>query len=112
MIESEVKKALRDLVVDLVNGRYDLLTESNRIGRLTEEEIREGIQEYGGTLTIPPEEAYNTCRMLRLDRGSEFAIAFDMWIDNHRSVLTLTCDVTVDDQEQKVVEIKIDLHVL
>lgn len=109
-----VINALKELVNNLVKGNYPKLIQSGMIGRLSEDEVRTAIIEYGGTLTLPPDEAYesNALRIRKLTNYPEYAIALDLWIDGEQSDLSLTANVFVND-DGNVEKIEMDdIHVL
>ena len=106
--------SLKELVSDLVNEEYDKIIQSGRIGRLTEYEVKNAITEYGGMLTLPSEQAFESeaLRMRKLKNYPEYSIAFDLWIDNERSDLSLTVNATIDN-EGNVIKIEMqDIHIL
>jgi hypothetical protein len=112
-MEEKIKKIVERLVLDLIDGNFSKLVESGEAGRLTAYEIQNVLNEYGGTLSIPPEEAYNDMEILLVENAHEstWVADFDLWVNNKRSDLTLSC--TIIESENGELKIAIDdLHVL
>lgn len=110
-IDMEIKNILKMLVIDLVNGNYSNLVKDGRIGRLTEDEIKNVIGNYRGQLTLPPEDAYNQVQIYQENDSHQYAVDFDLWIDNYPSDLTLSATVSNDNKGNVSITID-DLHVL
>lgn len=111
-IDEMIKDILKVLVIDLVNGNYNDLIKDGRIVRLTEDEIKNVITSYRGQLTLPPEDAYDLVEIYQVNNSNQYAVDFDLWIDNQRSDLTLSITVCLDNNTENV-SITIDnLHVL
>ncbi|MFC4766475.1 DUF7668 domain-containing protein [Effusibacillus consociatus] len=112
-INKGIKNNLKQLVIELINGNFSKLVSTGQAGRLTEEEIRTALYECNGELTPPPEEAYDTIEIYSVENGTNpaWAVDFDLWINNERSDLTLSCTVIQDDKGEFQISID-DLHVL
>ncbi len=114
---SEIKNvihALKILVYDLVAGDFEELRKTGRMGRLSEEEVKTALLDYGGSLSLPPDSAYESAgfRMRKLQNYPEYSIAFELWIDGEQSDLSLTAIATVNDIGE-VLKIEMDdVHVL
>ena len=101
---------LRETVLDFVNGDFKKI-HPKLIDELTIEDIKEELN-YWGSLTVPPEFAYETVYYYKYDEGSGYAIEFDLWVDNQQSDLTLSCEAVIDSYNN-VLSFKIEnLHVL
>lgn len=113
-IEAKIIDRLQKLVFLLVRGDYQEIEASGSMGRLNQEQIKTAISEYGeGQLTLPPDVAFQQCRMFKLEHHPEYTVAFDLWIDDEPSDLTLTCDVLIDEKLKIIEKFSIDdLHVL
>lgn len=81
------------------------------IGRFRREEIEEIINEYGGSLTIPPESAYESLYVGQIRDTNEYLVQFDLWFDNEESDLTLMCETIVEENGQIKIWID-DIHVM
>lgn len=111
-ISSAAENAIRQLVEDLVAGDYAAVVADSRIGRLTEDELRRAIAEYGKTLVSLPVDGVDAADVYPSDNDpSEFAVDLPLWTaEEGRSDLTLSLTV-VDRDDGPVVSID-DLHVL
>lgn len=108
--KDKILALLKPLVEDLVNGKLALIRETGRSGPYTVEELQEQLDDYGGTLTAPPETDYQNLDLYEIDDEPEWVLEYDLWIDGEKSDLTLTCTLRLTDQEQSII---IDsIHVL
>ena len=98
-------------IVELLSYEdYEAIVRNDYERRLTPEEIKIAIKEYGGDITLPPEENYNRMDVYQVRDRDEVIIDFDLWIDNGKSDLTLTVRIiNVRSSPEYVVE---DIHVL
>lgn len=104
--------AIRDLVDSLVRGAYAELEVDGRIGRLTTDELRLAIEQYGQTLmTLPDEAALAISVYPYNEKPSMLAVDVPLWtIEEGRSDLTLSLTAKVTEQ---LIKVQIDdLHVL
>jgi hypothetical protein len=104
--------AIRQLVEDLVGGKYAALEADGRIGRLAEHEVKRAIAEYGRRLVSLPSDAMDAADVYELDDcPGEFAVDLPLWTaEEGRSDLTLQLTV-IDGDSGPAVAID-DLHVL
>lgn len=100
-IEDKLKQGVKEIVELLVNQEYVKLQNMNKIGVLTANEVEQAILDYGETLTIPPDDAFNGMDIFKLDNpqkyAEEYSIDFDLWTNKSKSDLTLSCEATVDE---------------
>ncbi len=100
LIKQEVKK----LVQLLVDGEYEKLEKMNKIGVLKANELEKGILQYGGALTLPPDEAFDEMDIFKLDNPGkyceEYFIDIELWINGCKSDLTLSCEGTVNKKNE------------
>jgi hypothetical protein len=104
--------AVRELVDDLVAGRFGSIEADGRIGRLTQSEIRRALDEYGRTLVPLPNEAIAAMEILPSNLAPRtFAVDVPLWTaEEGRSDLTLSLTVVEnDDGAELTID---DLHVL
>lgn len=64
-------RTLRHIVALLVNGRYDELERISGGQRLKAEYIQAGVAEYGRTLVIPPESAFENANVVEVEAGGD-----------------------------------------
>lgn len=76
--------------------QYELLYAEDVNKRLTAVEIEEAITEYDGTVTLPPEEAYEDIYVYPHDSSDGVSAGMYVWIDNEESDLTLSCDIGIE----------------
>lgn len=67
--------------------------------------------EYGGTITLPPDDVYESLEIIKVKNLPEYAIDFDLWINGEHSDLTLSCTIHMKEDQTMTIEID-DLHVL
>lgn len=112
-LSDNIKIALNEIVDDIVKGDFSKLSSDGRIGKLSEDDIKSELLNYGGVVTIPPEDSYDRFLQVTQIRDTEtYKAFFELWIDNERSDLTLICDiVSTDGDTVDTIEID-DIHVL
>ncbi|PEJ28302.1 hypothetical protein CN689_22365 [Peribacillus butanolivorans] len=109
-IKDKIKSLLRQTVLDFVNGDFQEI-QAKLIEQLTINDIKREL-DYWGSLTIPPDFAYENVDYYKYDDGSGYALEFYLWIDNQQSDLTLSCEAILD-QNDNILSFTIeDLHVL
>lgn len=112
VLEPDLLDVVRELVVDLADGRFDKVVADGRAGRLSITELRSAIRDYGRTLVPLSDEALHRIdvypRDLDLKRSS---LDVPLWTaEEGRSDLTLQLDAT---REGSTYRVQItDLHVL
>lgn len=89
-----------ELVTLLVNGEYDLIVSNGENGRLTQEEIIFAIEDYGGKLSFPTEDDFESANIIQVGSSSEYVVEYELWFDNQKSDLTLSA--TVNTQEGSI----------
>ncbi len=112
-LSDNIKIALNEIVADIVKGDFSKLSSDGRIGKLSEDDIKNELLDSGGVATIPPEDSYDRFLQVTQIRDTEkYKAFFELWIDNERSDLTLICDiVSTDGDTVDTIEID-DIHVL
>ncbi|RSD27797.1 DUF7668 domain-containing protein [Mesobacillus subterraneus] len=106
----KIKLLLRETILDLVKGDFINIQEKLQNG-LTINDLREELSLWG-TLTVPPDAAYENVAFYKYNDGSGYSLEFELWIDNQSSDLTLSCEALLD-ENQKIVSFTIEnLHVL
>lgn len=108
--KDEILALLIPLVEDMVNGKLEFIVETGRSGPYTVEELKEQLDDYGGTLTASPETDYQNLDLYEIDEEPEWVLEYDLWVDGEKSDLTLTCTVLLTEQE-KLISID-SIHVL
>ena len=111
-VVSDHREPIRDLVHQLVTGNFDLLQSDGRAGRVTAEQLAQGITEYGRTLVDLPEAAWDLAVCYQIDgKPGVFAVDLPLWTrEEGRSDLTLQFMLMVTADGPRL-EID-DLHVL
>ncbi len=91
----EVYRICKEIVTCLQNGDYDFLNKKNALCRVSEEDIKRVLHEYGGCLsTIPDEKDY--IYTYKYKDNSGLKVDLDLWIDGKRSDLTLQIEIKYD----------------
>jgi hypothetical protein len=104
---------LKRIVRDLVDKNYKKLEKEGLLKNFTAEDLKAEIQDYPGTMTLPPVEFFNKFRRYDYEvPGDEIAgIEFTLWFDGEESDLTLLLDFFEVDEGIYYPKIY-DLHVL
>ena len=103
------------IVTRLIVKNYSELDKQNAFTRVNQNDFVRVLDEYGGTLTVIPPQAYETdaFRVYTYEDGSGFGLDLDLWIDGERSDLTMQLDVKVDSSTDSIIHFQIDdLHVM
>lgn len=109
-LPTEARDAIRALVHDLVLGRFTEIERERRIGRLTADELKRAVTEYGRTLIDLPGEAWPLIDTHAVS-DTTFSVDVPMWTkEEGRSDLTLSVSVEI---HGGTAQVSIDdLHVL
>jgi hypothetical protein len=107
-----LRAPITDLVEALVRGDFDSLEEDGRAGRVGADGLRRSITEYGRTLVVLPNEAFDLVEAgMVTARPREWWIVVPMWTaEEGRSDLSLEL-AAVPTQDGHRLEVT-DLHVL
>lgn len=110
-VPTQLLDPLKDLVHELVLGRFSNLERDGRSGRVTAEELERAVRDYGRILVDPPEESFVNADAYATEENREWAIDVDLWTQEEgRSDLTLSVTArVVDGKVQLAID---DLHVL
>jgi hypothetical protein len=102
---------IRRLVVDLAQGQYAAIEADGRIGRLTSEELRRAIADYGRTVVVPPDDFIDAIDVHPISGTREYALDIPLWTAEE-GLSDLTLSVTLTESEE-VATVRIDdVHVL
>jgi hypothetical protein len=111
-MNSDLKREIERLVADLSRGRFAEIASDGRAGRLSAEELKAALDEYGRTLVPLPEQAWNLVDEYP-QPGAPNTVVLDvpLWtMEEGRSDLTLSLTAT-EDADKWILHID-DLHVL
>lgn len=110
-LPNSIVSELRNLVHELVIGRYQQLEVDGRAGRLTANELKKAITRYSVHLLDLPDEAFALAHVYRIEEGDTWMIDLPLWtVEEGRSDLTLQVTSTFDGERWKVAID--DLHVM
>ena len=102
------------LVEMLVVGHYDGVEGASRSRRLTAEQLRQAVEEYGRELRMPPDVVFDNLDVNEIEGAIPRAwwMLVDLWtVEEGRSDLTL--EIRLTDTGGELYDIEIDnLHVL
>jgi ABC-type amino acid transport substrate-binding protein len=105
-VPDHLHQLIRDLVADLVAGRYDALVDDGRIGRLRIDDLQRVIDDYPATLTPLPEQAFDGggyAFVIAETDPPEWAVEQALWtVEEGRSDLELRADVRWRNGEYRV----------
>ena len=112
MHNTEIIKELKALLEDLCASKYGSIREGIRHSRIDPADFRRVLRDYGGTLTMPPDQAFEEIELQKIAGKEIYGLDFDLWIDGEQSDLTLIMDYAFDGNG-KVSEIVVnDLEVM
>lgn len=108
-----LKATARSLVERLARGEYETVIAESSASRLTTDELRDVVREYGRTLVAPPETAYQDLDAVAV-RGATpptWSVRAPLWTkEEGKSDLTLELTVVLN-EDRASFELD-DLHVL
>ncbi len=110
MRKHEILELLKQLVNDLVNQRYEKLVSSGASGVFSAQELIDLINDYGGQVTPPPEGDLKNINIITIEESFEYVIEYELWIDGHKSDLTLSC-IVYENESENYIKIE-NIHVL
>lgn len=98
----EVMQLCRKIVEYIQEGDYASLVRDHALCRVSEQDIRRVLGEYGGSVTAIPKEAFhsNAYDVYTYRDGSGYHVDLDLWIDGGRSDLTLQVEINVDEHNE------------
>jgi hypothetical protein len=112
--QQTIKTTVRQIVGLLVKGDYKAVEHLSNGCRLKAEEIAESISDYGETLTMPPDEEFNSLDVVQhTDKYQKgWSVYVDLWtVESGKSDLTL--ELTLKENEKQTYHVEIDnIHVL
>ena len=114
MSVERVATAVRGVVERLVRGEYREAVAQCDTSRLTADELRAIVLDYGRTLTTPPADAWEHLDAVRINDASRraWSVRVPLWTrEEGRSDLTIEMTVVLDAVGLPRVEL-VDLHVL
>lgn len=100
MKQSDIQNVIKSIVTDFIDGNYQKVHERDYGKRLTEREVKEGIEDYPGIITDFPDSAFSLMRLYR-NTDTNCDIDFPLWYDHKRSDLTMVCNVKLIDSEYR-----------
>lgn len=114
MVNDQVLSAVKRIVELLVDGRYgDLETVTSGV-RLSAQEIRAAVEDYGRTLVVPSAQAYDLLDAIEVREAlpRRWSVTMPLWTrEEGRSDLSLELTVVAEGPQSTRVELD-DLHVL
>lgn len=92
MDKEEVINTIKSIVEMLVKERYEEIFSNDLNKLISAEDIRSAIREYGGMITLPPNEEYLKFDIYEINEN-KCSADFDLWVNSERSDLTLSCTI-------------------
>jgi hypothetical protein len=112
--DSKLNATAYQIISMLVQADYDGLERLTDSRRLTATEIAEGVREYGRTLIMPPESAFENLDVIEVSgaKPKEWSVNLHLWtVEEGRSDLTL--ELTLRENGKEIYDAEIDnIHVL
>lgn len=114
MNSDKIITTVRQIVTMLVQGNYTGLENLTNSKRLSAMEIAESVRQYGRTLALPPDNAFDNLDIIEIEgaRPRRWDVRIDLWsLEEGRSDLTL--ELTLEDSNEPMCKVEIDnIHVL
>lgn len=105
-------RTLRHIVKLLVTRQYDQLERISGGRRLKAEYIQAGVDDYGRTLVLPPESAYENANVVAVETQTEFpqySVRFYLHTEEEgQSDLELQATLIDNDPESDLMTVEID----
>ena len=100
--ELKIMQLCRKITAYIQEGDYISLARDNALCRVSEQDIRRVLGEYGGSVTTIPEEVFhsNAFYVIPYKDGSGYHVDLDLWIDGDRSDLTLQVEINLDENHE------------
>lgn len=113
MPTQSLESVIRSLAIRLANGEYGAVIQECSTSRLTADDVRQVIRDYGRTIVEPPPEAYDDLDAVEVQDAKQptWSVQASLWSkEEGRSDLTL--EVTASQSGDRW-EVELDdLHVL
>lgn len=107
-----MKKTVKDIIVLLAEKKYAEITKTVN-GRLSADEIKAAIDDFGETIFIPNDDIFNAIDIVQIEKPDyeAYSIDFDLWT-KESGLSDLTLQLTVIKNVDSI-EIELDnIHVL
>ncbi|TFF33361.1 DUF7668 domain-containing protein [Mucilaginibacter psychrotolerans] len=101
MNANKIKTVIQELVRELVELKYQDIYEQDYEKITSAPAIQEAIESYGQVLTMPPNSAFENIDIYETDNPNKIQVDFDLWFNNKKSDLTLSCAVYDDGKKGK-----------
>ncbi|MDE5894046.1 MAG: hypothetical protein K2H45_14100 [Acetatifactor sp.] len=100
--ELMIMQLCRKVTTYIQESDYASLARDNALCRVSEQDIRRVLGEYGGSVTAIPDEAFHSdaYHVIPYKDGTGYHVDLDLWIDGHWSDLTLQVEVNVDENRE------------
>lgn len=91
---------------------FDSLKKQKYLEKLSEQDVKDILKEYGGDLSEIDEQTYRSCfRYIAVENKPLYITFLNIVIDNEISDLTLMCEIKLREEKVESVIIE-DIHVL
>lgn len=80
-MEKQIKEIIASLISLLVEGDYSEIERKTHRERLSAEEMKTAVEQYGKKLVTPPSEAYNDMDVIKVkgSRIPQWSISMPLW---------------------------------
>jgi hypothetical protein len=111
-LSQSAEQAVRLLVEDIVRGNYAGIESNGRVSRLTQDELKRAVTEYGRTLTQLPENALDAANIFPLENvPGQTAAELPLWT-KEEGPSDLILSLTLLEETDRVTVSINNLHVL
>ncbi len=92
-----IENVIRDIVNNLLSNESNLFFDGIYKSRVGLEDYKRVIEEYGGTLTSPPNDSFSKANVIESPDSKTFVIEYYLWIDNIESDLSIVIEININE---------------
>lgn len=114
ILTGKVELTLKHVILLLADKNYEALDNLSKGVRLTANDIELAASDYSGTITMPPDSAFEDLDVIEIDNSNPIAwsVRFDLWT-KEGGVSDLSLELTLISSNYELLNVEIDnLHVL
>lgn len=104
-MNEKIKMIVRHIFSSLAAGDFTKIAQLTKGIRMSGDEIKTALHEYGKTLCIPPEDAFHLMDVVQIKNASipKYSVRMPFWTkEEGRSDLTLELTITITDKNTEV----------
>lgn len=91
-----MKEIIKEIINNLINKKYNYIIEKSIEKRCNADDIKAEIDDYPGSLTLPPNEAFDNFEFYEIENKNEQIVDFFLWFDDEQSDLMIQVLIYTD----------------